>query len=125
MKGRFSRFLHLERARGERQRPEERPRLQGEARFSSVVRPHEGTRASEPTVPGAHTERFRAPPAAPLALEDAREGRQPFVRCAHCERDHSVYATACGSCGSRVACRPQGAGAGRLDEGHPTLGLEQ
>jgi hypothetical protein len=86
------RFLGLERRRQDAI-PEERPKTGG--RFGAVEKP--GPVAAN-TVPGEATDRFRAPEERPPDVERSREGEQPFVRCAHCETDNTVYAATCHNC---------------------------
>jgi hypothetical protein len=96
MSSKFSRFLHLERSRGERSKPEEPSRLQTGHRFEGLA--ERGAAPSSAAVPETHLERFRGE--VPLALADAPSGEERFPRCARCESDNSRFAQACGACGA-------------------------
>ncbi len=91
--GRLRRFLNLERPR--RQAPEA-PAPPAEARFDRMEPPGEPLPAAGE--PAAALDRFRAPPEHPLELAEPPAGSQPFVRCARCETDNSLYAASCAGC---------------------------
>jgi hypothetical protein len=96
MTSKFSRFLHLERSRGERPKPEEPSPLQSGGRFEALAQRGEAPQGAE--VPEAHLERFRGE--APLALADAPKEAEHFPRCARCESENGRYVHACGVCGA-------------------------
>ena len=96
MSPKFSRFLHLERSRGERPKPEEPARLQGGHRFEGIAERGEAPQSA--AVPETHLERFRGE--APMALADAPRGEERFPRCARCESDNSRFAQECSACGA-------------------------
>lgn len=96
MSSKFSRFLHLERSRGERPKPEEPSRLQSGGRFADLAERGEAPRSG--AVPETHLERFRGD--APLALADASQGEEHFPRCARCESENGRFVQVCGVCGA-------------------------
>ncbi|WP_224366278.1 hypothetical protein [Hyalangium versicolor] len=96
MTSKFSRFLHLERSRGERPNPNEPARLQSGSRFETLAQ--RGAGPQEAAVPDAHLERFRGE--APLALEEVPAEAERFPRCARCESDNSRFARECALCGA-------------------------
>jgi hypothetical protein len=96
MSSKFTRFLHLERSRGERSKPEEPPRLQSGGRFEAMA--ERGAAPQGAVVPEAHLERFRGE--APLALAEAPNKEERFPRCARCESDNGRYTQECGVCGA-------------------------
>lgn len=96
MSFKFSRFLHLERSRGERPKPEEPSRLQSGHRFEGMAERGEAPQSA--VVPETHLERFRGE--APLALADASRGEERFPRCARCESENGRFAQECGVCGA-------------------------
>jgi len=96
MTSKFSRFLHLERSRGERPKPEESSGLQSGGRFEALAQRGEAPQGAE--VPEAHLERFRGE--APLALADAPQEAEHFPRCARCESENGRFVQACGVCGA-------------------------
>src|SRR5512136_2491039 len=67
-------------------------------RFLKLERP----RPEGDGVPDSSTDRFREPPERPP--EPVRTGgvAQPYVRCAACEMDNTVYAQACQNCGAAL-----------------------
>ncbi len=91
--GRLRRFLHLERPR---RRAPEAPAPATEARFDRMEPPGEPMSAAGE--PAAALDRFRDPPERPLELAAPPDGSQPFVRCARCETDNSLYASICAGC---------------------------
>lgn len=103
MTSRFSRFLHLERSRGERPASEEPSQLQNGSRFSAVEGPQAAPQAT--SVPEAHLERFRGE--APLALADPAQKAEHFPRCGSCEADNSAYARECSQCGADLTTPQQ------------------
>lgn len=96
MTSKFSRFLHLERSRGERPKPEEPSQLQSGGRFEDLAQRGEAPQAAE--VPEAHLERFRGQ--APLALEPVSSGEEHFPRCGRCESENGRYDDVCKVCGA-------------------------
>ncbi|AKI99299.1 hypothetical protein ATI61_12423 [Archangium gephyra] len=93
-----SRFLHLERSRGEKPGPEGQVRLQDGGRFESVAGP--GTEApASVSVPEAHVERFKLQGQTPLALDEPARG-QHFPRCVRCEAENGRFARECTTCGA-------------------------
>jgi hypothetical protein len=103
MTSKFTRFLHLERSRGERPKPEEPSRLQSGGRFEALAQRGDAPQGAE--VPEAHLERFRGE--APLALADASQEEEHFPRCARCESDNSRYNRECGVCGADLTTPQQ------------------
>jgi hypothetical protein len=97
MSSRFSRFMHLERSRGEKPGAEEQVRLRDGGRFESVAGP--GEKPSSVAVPEAHIERFKRHGETPLALDAETPETQRFHRCARCETENGRFATTCGGCG--------------------------
>lgn len=95
---RLSRFLHLERSRDGRAKPEEPSQLQNGQRFEAVEAPGE---ALHSVVPEAHLERFK-PGDAPLLLEGepTDEAAQYFPRCARCEAENGRFVPRCIVCGA-------------------------
>lgn len=100
----LSRFLHLERARGERpQHGDGASPLRDKGRFES---PQERRDApQEAAVPEAHLERFKGE--APLALADVPEEARRFPRCALCESENGRFAKACAVCGADLGTPEQ------------------
>ena len=96
MTSKFSRFLHLERSRGDRPKPDEPAQLQSGGRFEALAKRGEAPQGAE--VPETHLERFRGQ--APLALEPAPTGEEHFPRCGRCESENGRYTEACGVCGA-------------------------
>ncbi len=95
----FSRFMHLERARGEKTPPKGQVRLQDGNRFESVVGP--GTEApSSVSVPEAHVERFKRHGETPLSLNHEQAEVQHFPRCVRCETENGRFAKNCTTCGA-------------------------
>jgi hypothetical protein len=103
MTSKFSRFLHLERSRGERPKPEEPTRLQSGGRFEALAQRGEAPQGAE--VPEAHLERFRGQ--APLALEPASQEAEHFPRCGSCESENGRFAQACEMCGADLTTPQQ------------------
>lgn len=104
MTNKFSRFLNLERARGDRPKPEEQPQLQSGNRFETLEQRGEGPQ--EAAVPETHLERFRGE--APLALaEDQTEDEQRFPRCGSCESENGRFAKECVVCGADLTTPQQ------------------
>jgi hypothetical protein len=95
----FSRFLHLERSRGEKPGPDGQVRLQDGGRFESVAGP--GTEApASVSVPEAHVERFKLHGQTPLALDAEPARGQHFPRCVRCEAENGRFARECTTCGA-------------------------
>ncbi|HEX8823380.1 MAG TPA: hypothetical protein VF794_25865 [Archangium sp.] len=99
MSSKFSRFQHLERARGEKPTSEGQVKLQNGGRFESVAGPGE-TAPSSVAVPEAHVERFKLHGQTPLALDHEPTREQLFSRCIHCETDNGRFAQVCTTCGA-------------------------
>jgi hypothetical protein len=95
----FSRFLHLERSRGEKPHADGQVRLQDGGRFESVAGPSADAPDSV-SVPEAHVERFKLHGQTPLALDDAPAGGQSFPRCVRCEAENGRFARECTTCGA-------------------------
>src|SRR5687768_3693348 len=102
----FSRFLHLERARGEKTPPEGQVRLQDGGRFESVVGPG-GEAPSSVAVPEAHVERFKRHGETPLALNNEPAEVQHFPRCVRCETENGRFAANCTTCGADLQAPEQ------------------
>ncbi len=99
---REKRFLNLERPR----RGEPDAATPGAAgRFGRVEAA--GRPPADAPVPEGATDRFREPRERPLDVAPSRDGEQPFARCAACEMDNSVYASACQNCGADLTTREQ------------------
>jgi hypothetical protein len=103
MSSKFSRFLHLERSRGERPKAEEPSRLQSGQRFEALVEKGEAPQSA--VVPETHLERFRGE--APLALADAPREAERFPRCARCESENGRFAKECTVCGADLTTPQQ------------------
>ena len=97
MTSKFSRFLHIERARGERPAPEGKAGLQAGHRFESVKGPGEAAQAPV-AVPEAHLNRFKAEE--PLALAEEPGPGVDFPRCARCEAENGRFNQHCHLCGA-------------------------
>jgi len=96
MTSKFSRFMNIERSRGERPTSEATPGLQAGNRFEEVKGP--GASAQAPVaVPEAHLNRFRGE--APLALQEEGPGAE-FPRCARCEAENGRFSQHCHLCGA-------------------------
>ncbi|WP_257460322.1 hypothetical protein [Archangium lipolyticum] len=98
MSSKFSRFLHLERSRGEKTPPGGQVRLQDGNRFESVVGP--GEAPSTVAVPEAHVERFKLHGQTPLALDVEPRAEQRFPRCIQCQTENGRFTQACTTCGA-------------------------
>ena len=94
----FSRFMHLERSRGEKPGTDGQVPLQDGGRFESVAGPS-GEAPASVSVPEAHVERFKLHGQTPLAL-DAPEQGQHFPRCVRCEAENGRFARECTTCGA-------------------------
>jgi hypothetical protein len=105
MSSRFSRFLHLERSRGERPKPEEPSRLQSSGRFEEMAQRAEGLDST--VVPEAHVERFKRHGETPLVLAEKPAEGQLFPRCARCGSDNGRYAQQCTGCGADLTTPEQ------------------
>lgn len=103
MSSKFSRFLHLERSRGERTAPTEPTQLQNGNRFEGVGGPREAPQSA--SVPDAHLERFRGE--APLGLVDPVEKAEHFPRCGSCQAENGAFARECGQCGADLTTPQQ------------------
>lgn len=107
MSSRFSRFLHLERARGEKPGPEGQVRLEGGGgRFESVTGPGD-TRPSQVAVPEAHVERFKHHGQAPLAFDADSSEAQRFPRCVRCQTENGRFTQVCTTCGADLQAPEQ------------------
>ena len=95
----FSRFQHIERARGEKPNADGQVKLQNGGRFESVAGPGE-TAPSSVAVPEAHVERFKLHGQTPLALDHEPARGQFFPRCVRCEATNGRFAQACMTCGA-------------------------
>jgi hypothetical protein len=102
----FSRFLHLERARADKTPPEGQVRLQDGNRFESVVGPG-GEAPSTVSVPEAHVERFKRHGETPLALDTGPAEAQHFPRCVRCEAENGRFASTCTTCGADLQAPEQ------------------
>ncbi|HVG62204.1 MAG TPA: hypothetical protein VNA24_26805 [Hyalangium sp.] len=103
MSPKFSRFLHLERSRGERSKAEEPSRLQSGQRFEALAEKGEAPQSA--AVPETHLERFRGE--APLALADAPREEERFPRCARCESENGRFVRECTVCGADLTTPQQ------------------
>ncbi len=65
-------------------------------RFDAVEARGEAPPAS--VAPGTAGDRFRAPAERLPEVESRRGGAQPFVRCARCETDNTIYTAICFNC---------------------------
>jgi hypothetical protein len=97
MTSRFSRFMNIERSRGERPNAESPSGLQAGHRFESVKGPGEAAQAPA-AVPEAHLNRFKGD--APLALEEESAPVEAFPRCARCEAENGRFNPHCHLCGA-------------------------
>jgi len=97
---RFRRFLNLEKPRPGPQDEHVPPEKQ---RFGNVEMPSPPAAPPAPPVPRQATDRFREPGEQPLDVVESRGDAQPFVRCAHCEMDNSIYAGSCQNCGADLS----------------------
>lgn len=107
MSSKLSRFLHLEKDRGERAKRELPPQLQdGGRRFEDIA---ERGALPQGEVPEAHLERFKAQP--PVVLEqrpDSSEDNGPdFPRCVVCASDNGRFAKHCQQCGADLGTPEQ------------------
>jgi hypothetical protein len=96
MTSKFSRFMNIERSRGERPTSESTPGLQAGHRFEAVKGPGEAAQAPM-AVPEAHLNRFRGE--APLALQEDAPAVE-FPRCARCEAENGRFSQHCHLCGA-------------------------
>lgn len=104
MSSKFSRFLHLERSRADRSKPEEQPQLESSSRFETLAQRGEVPQGA--VVPEAHLERFRGE--APLALaEEPSEEELQFPRCGSCESDNGRFTKECVVCGADLTTPQQ------------------
>jgi hypothetical protein len=103
MTSRFSRFLHLERSRGERTAPAEPTQLQNGNRFEGVAGPREAPQSA--SVPEAHLERSKGE--APLGVVDPVQKAEYFPRCGSCQADNGAFARECGQCGADLTTPQQ------------------
>jgi hypothetical protein len=102
----FSRFLHLERARAEKTPPEGQVRLRDGSRFESVGAPG-GEAPSSVAVPEAHVERFKRHGETPLSLNNEPAELQHFPRCVRCETENGRFASTCSTCGADLQAPEQ------------------
>lgn len=103
MASKLSRFLHLERSRGEKAPETEPVSLRDGGRFESVA--ERGPASGAVGVPEAHLERFK--PAEPLALELEADPGRSFSRCIRCERENGRFNRVCGTCGADLSAPEQ------------------
>lgn len=103
MTSKFSRFLHLERSRGERTAPAEPSPLQNGGRFEAVGGPQEAPPSA--SVPEAHLERFRGE--APLGIVDPSQKADHFPRCGSCQAENGAFAKECAQCGADLTTPQQ------------------
>jgi hypothetical protein len=94
-----SRFMHLERARGDKTPAGGQVKLRDGGRFESVAGPRDDAPASV-AVPEAHVERFKLHGQTPLALDDTSAPGQHFPRCVRCQTENGRFAQACTTCGA-------------------------
>jgi hypothetical protein len=103
---RRDRFLKLERPRtGDSGRPDplaDDGRFEGLGDSPATPPPTIPEPPARSSVPPSSTDRFRPAVERPLETEDRSRGGQPFVRCASCQMDNTVYATACQNCGAEL-----------------------
>ncbi|ATB29533.1 hypothetical protein [Melittangium boletus] len=99
MTSRFSRFMHLERPRGDKTDGEGQVELHDGGRFESVEGPGPAT-SPEHGVPEAHLERFKLHGQTPLVLDAMPEREQRFPRCIQCQTSNSRFTRACVTCGA-------------------------
>ncbi len=96
MDKKHARFLNLERSRKEA--PPEAARLRDSSRFGAVEAPPEAPLA-ESQRSGANVGRFEEPELQ-LALDEKRDGNQPFSQCVQCLADSPPFAARCIRCGA-------------------------
>jgi len=99
MTSRFSRFMHLERSRGDKTDGEGQVELHDGGRFESVEGPRQQT-SPEQGVPEAHLERFKLHGQTPLVLDAMPEEEQRFPRCIRCQTSNSRFTRDCVTCGA-------------------------
>ncbi|HZH02624.1 MAG TPA: hypothetical protein VEY30_02500 [Myxococcaceae bacterium] len=93
----FSRFRRLERTRGEGAKSEPAPTTP--SRFGRVRVPPAPVENGGTAERGHSPGRFAAPPDdGAVAVRERLPGEQPFIRCARCEADNSIYVQACINC---------------------------
>ncbi|WNG32638.1 hypothetical protein F0U61_02685 [Archangium violaceum] len=102
----FSRFMHLERARGDKTAPGGQVRLQNGGRFESVAGPGSEVPSSV-AVPEAHVERFKLHGQTPLALDDTPAQGQDFPRCMRCQTENGRFTRECVTCGADLQAPEQ------------------
>lgn len=95
----FSRFMHLERSRGDKTPAGGQVKLQDGGRFESVAGPSTEAPTSV-AVPEAHVERFKLHGQTPLALDDTSAPGQHFPRCVRCQTENGRFTQACTTCGA-------------------------
>jgi hypothetical protein len=105
MSSRFTRFLHIERSRGEKEPADGQVALRDGSRFESVAAP--GEASSSPAVPEAHLERFKLQGQTPLAMDDEPTRGQRFSRCIRCETENGRFARECTTCGADLRAPEQ------------------
>jgi len=98
---RLRRFQHLERPRPADGAPATPASPEAARRIGAVEQRGEAGAVPPPAADG-RLDRFRPAPERPLELAERAEGAQPFVRCAGCETDNSVFATRCTTCGAAL-----------------------
>lgn len=92
------RFLGIERARRPGPAAPPEPDAATDARFGALEGPPGPAAPAAAPVAAGHVERFRAAAERPLEVADRSPASQPFVRCARCETDNTVYAARCVAC---------------------------
>ena len=107
MSSRTSRFLNLERARGDTSAAEGPVRLEGGGRFESMTGPGEPSEPLSVSVPEAHVERFKLQGQTPLALDDGPSEGQHFARCQRCETENGRFDSRCRTCGADLQAPEQ------------------
>jgi len=98
---RLHRFQHLERPRPADGALATLAPSEAASRIGAVEQREEAAAVPPPATDG-HLDRFRPAPDRSLELADRVEGAQPFVRCAGCETDNSVFAARCTTCGAEL-----------------------
>lgn len=94
-----SRFMHLERSRGDKTPAGGQVKLRDGSRFESVAGPSNEAPASV-AVPEAHVERFKLHGQTPLALDNTSAPGQHIPRCVRCQTENGRFARACTTCGA-------------------------
>ncbi len=113
MTSKFSRFMNIERSRGERPNSESTSGLQASNRFEAVKGPGEAAQAPV-AVPEAHLNRFRGE--APLALAEEEAPGVDFPRCFQCEAENGRFSQYCTHCGADLHSAEQRAYNAKLQQ---------